>query len=226
VVHALADVPNAWHDLEVHRLGRATLSDTDALRSTVASLRDSHLARRPCVVLLDPAVPWDVALAPERERGPLWTLGADHRLLRDELTFLLADLVDARGGTPVWWPTVRAARLGCSVSSDPTFDVLLPDERRAHLVGGPRGARGRDGAHGAGCATHDRCMTIHRESVELVGRADVERDRPPSEPLSSWQRSRIGRARPGCSHQRARARPGCSPHGCATSSTTEACSPS
>jgi len=165
----------------VHRLGRATLADPDALAAAVASLRTAHLARRPCVVLLDPAVRWDRALAPERERRPLWTLGADHRLLRDELAFLLADLLDARGGTPVWWPTVRARRLGCTASSDPTVDVRLPDGRPAHLVGGPRGPRR------PGCPLHDGCVTVHRESIELVGRADVERDRPPSETLSTEQ---------------------------------------
>jgi len=127
-------VPRAWRDVPVHHIGRAEVADPEALRATVDLLRRERLERRAVVVVLDPALPWARLTAPARERRPLWTLGPGHRLLGDELAFLLADLVDARSGEAVWWPAIRARRLGCV---PPTRrhgdgpDVLLPDGRRA-----------------------------------------------------------------------------------------------
>jgi DNA helicase-2/ATP-dependent DNA helicase PcrA len=186
-VHALRDVPPAWRDVALHRLGWDTIADTDALRVEVEALRADRLARRPRVVVLDPALPWRRILAPQRELRPLWVVGADHRLLRDELAFLLgADLVDARSGSPVWWPTMRALRLGCTpVPATHGADVLTPDGRPCWIDGGPRGPiedwpdDGEGGEHGA--------VRIHRESIELVGRLDVERHTPPAEQLSVEQ---------------------------------------
>jgi len=153
--------------------------DRDALIAAVDALREDRLARHPRVVLLDPGLPWSRILAPERERRPLWELGSDHRLLRDELAFLLgSDLVDARSGTAVWWPALRARRLGCTLAPDGSADVLLPDGRPAWIDAGPRGPL--DG-------WPDDAVRIHSESIDLAGRLDRERDAPPCEPLSSEQ---------------------------------------
>jgi DNA helicase II / ATP-dependent DNA helicase PcrA len=180
LAHASRDVPAAWRDAPMHRIGRAELTDPERLRAAVEALRADRLARRPRVVLADQRVPWARVLAPEREHRPLWTLGPAHRLLRDELRFLLAaDLVDARSGTPVWWPTVRAARLGCvPAPAGAGHDVLLPDGRPACIDGGPRGPLP---------SWDDAVVRVHRESVELAGTLSPERDAPPAEVLSGEQ---------------------------------------
>jgi hypothetical protein len=180
-VHDVRDVPSGWREAPLHHLRRAALQDRAALRATVEALRAARQARRPRIVLLDPALPWARILAPEREHRPLWTLGADHRLLRDELAFLLgADLYDARSGDPVWWPAVRARRLGCTLAGPShDADVFLPDGRAAWIDGGPRGP-----LHDRSDGTVRGAVRIHRESVELVGRLDVERDTAPREQLS------------------------------------------
>jgi DNA helicase II / ATP-dependent DNA helicase PcrA len=195
-VHAERDVPAAWRGAPVHRIGRATVLDRDALTAAVEALRRDRLARRARVVALDASLPWARILAPERERRPLWSLGADHRLLHDELAFLLrADLVDARSGSPVWWPAVRARRLGCRVApAAHGADVLLPDGRPAWIDGGPRGP-----VHGWPEDDGDGALRIHRESIELAGRLDADRDAVPDERLSAEQlaavRHAIGPAR-------------------------------
>jgi DNA helicase II / ATP-dependent DNA helicase PcrA len=189
-VHTLKDVPATWRDAPVHHVGRATLRDRDTLTASIESLRADRLARRPRVVALDPDLPWRRILAPERERRALWTLGPDHRLLRDELAFQLgADLIDARSDTPVWWPAVHAQQLGCRIApATHDADVLLPDGRPAWIDGGPRGPLSGwpDGTDGA-----DAAVRIHRESIELVGRLDVERDRAPEEQLSTEQHAAV-----------------------------------
>ena len=165
-------------------LGRAEVEDRAALTATVDLLRADRLARRRRVVVLDPAVPWARLTAPARERRPLWTLGPGYRLLGDELAALLSGLVDARSGEPVWWPAVRARRLGCTVLPCDGVgpDVLLPDGRPAGIDGGPRGPR--DG-------WPEDAVCIHRESVELAGTLDPERDAPPTERLSAEQRAAV-----------------------------------
>jgi DNA helicase II / ATP-dependent DNA helicase PcrA len=173
-----------------HQLDRATVRDRDALTAAVDALRADRLARRPRVVLLDPSLPWRHTLAPERERQSLWTLGPGHRLLRDELAFLLrSDLVDVRSGTPVWWPAQRARRLGCVPTGHPIRapgasgagddgDVRLPDGRTAWIDAGPRGPIP---------GWPEDALRIHTESLDLVGRLDPERDAAPAEPLSTEQ---------------------------------------
>ncbi len=183
---------DGWDGVPVHRVGLGTLEDPEALRRSVDVLRDAWLARRPRIVLLGarpPAGPdaerrLRELLAPERETRPLWILGPDHRLLRDELAFLLgADLYDGRGSGaadgPVWWPARRALRLGCRAAPHgSTADVLLPDGRPAWIDAGPRGPLARWPAGAA---------RVHRESVELCATLDEERDAPPSEQLSVEQ---------------------------------------
>jgi DNA helicase II / ATP-dependent DNA helicase PcrA len=183
-VHAPRDVPRAWRDAPVHHLGRADVADHAALTAAVDALRADRLARRPRVVVLDAAVPWARLIAPVRERRPLWTLGAAHRPLGDELAALLAGLVDARSGAAVWWPAVRARRLGCVAlpCDGGGADVLLPDGRPAWIDGGPRGPI--DG-------WPEDAVRIHRESVELAGTLDPERDAAPSERLSAEQRAAV-----------------------------------
>ncbi len=191
-MHAERDVPRAWRDVPVHRIGRETLQDRATLTAAVEALRRDRLARQARVVVLDAALPWTRILTPERQQRPLWALGADPRLLHDELACLLgSDLVDARSGEPVWWPAVHAQRLGCRVApSSHGADVLLPDGRAAWIDGGPRGPV-PGWPEDDGSADGDGPLRINRESIELTGRLDVERDAPPQDRLSSEQRAAV-----------------------------------
>ena len=184
--------------MPVHHLGDAVLRDPDPLLAAVERLRAARLTRTRHVVLLDPSLPWSRLLVPERERRPLWVLGPDHRLLHDELAHHLAAMVDARGGTPVWWPGVRALALGATPlgagsprgtrtqaatgvdGADP--DVRLPDGRPAHIDAGPRAPIP---------GWPEASARVHVESVRLVHDLTVERDVPPTEQLSAEQRAAV-----------------------------------
>ncbi len=190
LAHAARDIPSGWRDGPCVPLTAGLLADRDALRVTVDRLRSLRLARQRHVVLLDAAVAWSRVLRPTVERRPLWTLGADFRLLHDELAFLLADLIDARSGTPLWWPALRAQRLGCTPAPDGSgADVVLPDGRPARIDGGPRGPCCPDPCDCAPAVSP--VVRIHRESVERVGRLDEDLHRPPREPLSAEQRAAV-----------------------------------
>jgi len=174
-----------WGAVPVRRIGSRTIEDRGALLDTVAVLRDDWLARRPRVVLLDalPDPRLGALLTPQRETRALWVLGAGHRLLHDELAFLLgADLYDARepaAAHAVWWPALRARQLGCRPSPPGgAADVFLPDGRPAWIDGGPRGPV--DGWPSGS-------VLVHRESVERCATLDEERDAPPGETLSAEQ---------------------------------------
>ena len=169
----------------MHRIGGETLRERASLLEVVELLRAARLTRTPHAVLLDPALPWARLLAPERERRPPWELGPAHRLLRDELAFHLAALVDARSGSAMWWPDVRAVALGAEpVAGGGALGggVLLPDGRPAHIDTGPRGPI--DG-------WPDTVARVHVESVTLAGTLTVERDAPPGERLSDEQRAAV-----------------------------------
>jgi len=177
-------------------VGPAQLERPSAL---VELLREHWRTRRPVVVELDAALAAPdalaVALRPERDVRPLWTLGPAHRLWRDELAFLLAaNLVDARDGRrPTWWPAHAAARVmpGLRIARDAAVDgpdAWLPDGRPVWIDGGPRGP-----------VPHwpiDLALT-HREDVERAGRrtpdardasdARLAHPAPPSEQLSDEQ---------------------------------------
>lgn len=181
-------MPHGWRDTDTIHLDRTTFADAAALTAAVETLRELRLGRIPHVVLLDPALPWPALLAPRSERRPPWRLGPVHRLLHDELAFHLAGLIDARGGTPAWWPAVHAARLGARPAADPPGrsgtlgpsgpDVLLPDGRPAWVDAGPRGPV--DG-------WPDDAVRIHAESVRGCKALSPERDAPPTERLSAEQ---------------------------------------
>jgi DNA helicase-2/ATP-dependent DNA helicase PcrA len=183
---ALPGAPgDGWDGVPVRRVRPGTVEDPGELRATIDVLRDLWLRRQPHLVLLDAGEDWVARLlAPERETRPLWVLGPDHRLLRDELSFLLgADLYDGRShdtaAPPVWWPARRALRLGCRPAPPgSTADVLLPDGRAAWIDAGPRGPV---------AGWPDEAVRVHRESVERCATLDEERDAVPDEPLSGEQ---------------------------------------
>ena len=188
---ALPGAPcDGWDGVPVHRIGPGTIEDVEALRMSIDVLRDAWLGRQHRIVLLGAGSHAGEGcatgrgllqfLAPERETRPLWVLGPDHRLLRDELAFFLgADLYDMRSSGPVWWPARRALTLGCRPAPHGSAaDVSLPDGRAAWIDAGPRGpvAGWPSGA-----------VRVHRESVERCGTLDAERDALPSEQLSAEQ---------------------------------------
>jgi DNA helicase II / ATP-dependent DNA helicase PcrA len=170
------------------------LGDDAALAALIATLRTAWLARAPVTVALDAQVVEHPLLAAPSERRAVWKLGAHHRLLGEELVFLLrANLYDARAvarrraGTrqPVWWPTEQAVARGAlrgtgGPDAPDAPDVYWPGP--AWIDGGPRGPV-------TGWPT-DREL-LHRESLLLPGRPRPLGHARPTEALSPAQRAAV-----------------------------------
>ena len=211
VIAADETVPPPWQDAPVVTIDEAVLTDPGP---TVATLHELWATRRPFVVAL--AVDPSRFREPEEWRVEPWTLGPEHEAWGDRLHFLVwANTYDARTGTPRWWWSTKAARLGAAPSPDGPADVTLPDGQPAWIDGGPRAPFASDAVGGH--------AIVHADAIELGRLAAVpasrRRRRRTSRP-TNWPPSPTVPDRPASSRRPVRARPGCSPSGCATSSPT------
>ncbi len=163
-----APVPDDWIDAPEVLLDEQALDDPGAL---VERLHLAWARREPIVVR--------VAVDPSRFRQPVgevrepWQLDPDHEVWFDRLHFLLwANNYDARDGTPIWWWSSKAARLGAEpAAAGEDGDIRLADGTLARVDGGPRGTLAAAGPE----------VVVHAESVEL-GR--LTRSTPASPPTA------------------------------------------
>ena len=148
-----APVPEPWAGAPVVTLDDAVLADPAA---TVERLHAAWAAREPIVIAL--------AVDPARFRAPQsfpiepWRASPESEPWFDRLHFLTwANTYDARGGEPVWWWAVKAARLDPGATATPAgpADLLLPDGTPAWVDGGPR------------MPAPDGLVLVHSESVDL-----------------------------------------------------------
>jgi DNA helicase-2/ATP-dependent DNA helicase PcrA len=156
VVNAGGVVPAQWAGAEVVVIDERVLADP---AGTVERLHLAWARRKPLVV--------ESKVDPARFRHPqsidaeLWTLAPDTEPWYDRLHFLTwANTYDARGGEPVWWWGVKAARLDASATATPTGpgDVTLGDGTAIWVDGGPRQPWAAGGVGGL--------AVVHSESVE------------------------------------------------------------
>jgi DNA helicase-2/ATP-dependent DNA helicase PcrA len=133
-----AVAPDAWKDAPRVRIGPDDVASEGAAADVVAALRTHWLARDPVVIELatDPAGfrdPTEITAAP-------YSLDAGLDLPLDRLHHLVwANNYDARSdGSPIWWWTAKAERLGASAGPDGGPDVVLADGSAAWIDGGPR----------------------------------------------------------------------------------------
>ncbi len=136
IVEPGGTVPGAWSTAARIEIGDADLEDGTRASSLVEELRRRWIARESLVL--------ELALDPEAFRGPEsvveppYELAPDLPLSRDALHHLVwANNYDARGGSLVWWWSLKAERLGATVIEDGRGDVALGDGR-AWVDGGPR----------------------------------------------------------------------------------------
>ncbi|MEO1064612.1 MAG: UvrD-helicase domain-containing protein [Actinomycetota bacterium] len=168
VVAAGAAPPSPWADAPRVVVDDAAIADPAA---AVAELHDLWIGRLPHVVEL--VAPNEALRAPQRTDADPWTLPSTFEFPLERLFFLVwANTYDARAGSPIWWWSRKAERVGARPSAK--ADVELPDGTPAWIDGGPRGPLDVDHA------------VVHRESVEL-GRLTIARHRPPDADLAPDQ---------------------------------------
>ena len=175
VIAADDTVPLPWQDAPVVAIDEAVLADPGP---TVATLHELWATRRPFVVAL--AVDPSRFREPEEWRVEPWTLGPEHKAWGDRLHFLVwANTYDARTGTPRWWWSTKAARLGATPSPDGPADVALPDGQPAWIDGGPRApfAPGAVDGH----------TIVHADAIELGRLTTVPAPVPPTADLAPDQ---------------------------------------
>lgn len=181
-----AVVPNTLRDAPRYVLDDDVLAEPGPL----AQVLHRHWARRrPTVVELG-ITPADLQQRETTTLAP-WELGPDFCFERERLAHRVwANAYDLRHDEPVWWRGEIAARR-FELRRDPPDgigDVVLPDGRSAWIDGGPRGPVAGVGA-----------PIVHRESIELLGRLDVDGDGPLADDLTAEQHAaavhRAGAAR-------------------------------
>ncbi len=130
--------PAAWADRPRRVIDQQTLDDPSLLASTIAELHRCWVRREP--VVLELGVPDAALRAVEATDEAPWRLGAEFTFPLERLLHLTwVNSYDARSGTPIWWWSRKAGRVGASAGIE--TDIILPDGTPAWVDGGPRGDR-------------------------------------------------------------------------------------
>lgn len=139
-------------------VGEAEVADP---AEVLEELHGRWLGREPVAVELgvDPAM----LQVPQRCLRAPWELSPSFEFPTERLHFLVwANNWDLRSGTPLWWWSRKAQRLGAALGGP--ADVLLEGARPAWIDGGARGPLEGIGDHGL----------LHWEAVE-AGRLELDR---------------------------------------------------
>ncbi len=135
IVGSGKDAPPPWAEAERIQIGESQLADPDLAGELAESLRARWCEREPIVVELD--------VDPARFREPAsitkppFSLPPDLDLPFDRIHhYVWANNYDAREGTPVWWWSLKAARLGAEPGDQ--GDVSGPAGAPIWVDGGPR----------------------------------------------------------------------------------------
>ncbi|MDQ3738838.1 MAG: ATP-dependent DNA helicase UvrD2, partial [Actinomycetota bacterium] len=177
IISSGSEVPDPWRDAPVVTIDDVVLADPSA---TVRQLHEAWYGRRSVVIALglDPVVfrePQSVTVEP-------WRLTPGTEPWFDRLHFLVwSNTYDARAGEPVWWWSVKAARIGDGIIATPDGpgDIMLVDGTPVWVDGGPR----RPWAP----VDVDGLAVVHAESVELGGLGIVPDPAPPTAELADDQ---------------------------------------
>jgi DNA helicase-2/ATP-dependent DNA helicase PcrA len=176
VVSAGADRPAAWRDSPVIVIDDGVLADPG---DVVRRLHEAWAQREPVVIALDV----DAAAFRQPQSFPVepWRVAPEAEPWFDRLQFLTwANTYDARGGDPVWWWAVKAARVGATATPDGEADIGMPDGTPAWVDGGPR------------MPAPPGLVLVHRDSVELGSLAVVPAEVLPQADLAPDQLAAVG----------------------------------
>ena len=176
--------PEPWNDHPRVRIDDGVLENPG---STVATLQDAWLHRRPIVVEL--AI--DPKTLQEREtcRRPVYELNTRFEFERERLHFLVwANNYDARTGTPIWWHGRKAVRTlaRSGAREGGAADIELADGTPSYVDGGPF----------APPCLASGIEVIHRWNAEVGSRSPVG-NREPSAVLAADQLAAVGHQKGG-----------------------------
>jgi DNA helicase-2/ATP-dependent DNA helicase PcrA len=178
VVACGAAAPEGFEDAPRYVLDDAALADPGPL----AQALHHHWARRQRFVI-EHACDNAALTAREVDERPPWVLGAWFGFERERLKHRVwTNTYDMRSGTAVWWHGELAARRTDATVAPPgsAGDAVLADGRLVWIDAGPRGPV-------PGLSDAPDTLLVHRESVELLGRATPDADGPLDDDLAPDQ---------------------------------------